>query len=363
MRINFYPFIFYDDNEALAQAFTRINIAVLTLILLFAFSYFNGFATPRDELLAYLLAAFYIAATAFYFYRVRDPARNDFTWLRLIFIFLDVTAVTLLFHLIGRYGPILFPAYLWIILGNGIRFGDRYLYIALSASLGAFAFLALSHPLLVASWPFSVGWLLAIGIIPAAFMVLVQKLKDARDELHETLKQVKYRSEHDPLTDMPNRILFNRTLETQMNSDTQERFALIFIDLDGFKEVNDTHGHNAGDAVLREVAERIRTCCDGKHFHARLGGDEFVVIYNQEHQQVPNFCGVLLDTLRTPYLDAKIDTISASVGISIFPHDADDEYLLKKYADMAMYTAKHRGKNQCAFYRDILSRDGVDFHI
>ena len=363
MRINFYPFIFYDDDEELAQAMTRINIAVLTLAVIIGFSLFGAFETQRDEVMAYVLAAFYSAATAFYFYRARDPARNGFAKLRLLFIFLDIASVTLLFHLMGRYGPLLFPAYLWIIIGNGIRFGAKYLYIALSASLGAFALLALSHPALVESWPFSIGWLLAIGIIPAAFMVLVQKLKDARDELHATLKQVKYRSEHDPLTDMPNRILFNQTLERHLNSGTENRFALIFIDLDGFKEVNDTHGHHAGDAVLCEVAERIRTCCEGKHFHARLGGDEFVVIYNQEHHEVPNFCGVLLDTLRTPYLDAQIDSISASVGISVFPHDADDEYLLKKFADMAMYTAKHRGKNQCAFYRDIHPSDGVEFHI
>ena len=170
-------------------------------------------------------------------------------------------------------------------------------------------------------------------------------------ERKQAQAQLHHLALHDPLTDLPNRNLFRHRLKATLESaaNAKTRVALLYIDLDGFKQVNDRHGHPAGDLVLCEVASRIRGCMRGHDLAGRIGGDEFVV---------------LLDALATPEqgmdIAERIRTalgpafqlrdcpvhVSASIGVAIFPIDGEDIEQLAKAADHAMYLAKKAGGNR-----------------
>ena len=129
--------------------------------------------------------------------------------------------------------------------------------------------------------------------------------------------------------------------------------ALLFIDLDGFKQVNDTLGHDAGDRLLREIAARLRGCLREGDITGRMGGDEFVVLIEQfsEVGQLEGIAQKIIETLSRPAsIRGRECRVTASVGISTFPNDGRDSQALLQSADSAMYRAKERGKNRFEFY-------------
>ena len=183
------------------------------------------------------------------------------------------------------------------------------------------------------------------------------------------LKQEKNRYEvlasYDPLTKLPNRtLLFLKLEEIRARAKREKRkFALLFLDLDNFKSINDTHGHNEGDKVLKYVAKTLRKLLRKEDTLARFGGDEFVIVL--EEAQTPRDISIvaqkIIDKLKEP-LDfgyAKY-YIGASIGISVYPDDAEDIHELIRYADTAMYTAKKNGRNRYAFFSKELEKNVVE---
>ena len=159
----------------------------------------------------------------------------------------------------------------------------------------------------------------------------------------------------DSLTGLANRTSFGPSLDqaVQRARRKNSKLALVFIDLDGFKEVNDVYGHDAGDALLIQLAGRLRANLRASDLVARLGGDEFVVVVEevQESGPIETVAKKLLAEVVRPYaLTSNEVTVTASIGISIFPDDAADAPALLKYADTAMYAAKQSGKNTWRFY-------------
>jgi len=159
----------------------------------------------------------------------------------------------------------------------------------------------------------------------------------------------------DPLTGLANRTSFGPSLDqaVQRARRKNSKLALVFIDLDGFKEINDRHGHDAGDALLVELAGRLRASLRASDLVARLGGDEFLVVVEdvQETAPIETVAKKLLSEVVRPYSAATGEAVvTASIGISIFPDDAADAQSLMKHADTAMYAAKQAGKNTWRFY-------------
>ena len=160
---------------------------------------------------------------------------------------------------------------------------------------------------------------------------------------------------HDDLTGLPNRTAFmDHTAEAVARSrGLGSRFALLFLDLDGFKEINDSLGHDAGDDLLRKVSQRIRACLRQADRLARFGGDEFLVLIDpvRRRRDVEVVTRKILKAVATPLeLDGLMATVSASIGIAMFPEDGDDPSRLLKNADAAMYQAKQGGRNALRFY-------------
>jgi diguanylate cyclase (GGDEF)-like protein/PAS domain S-box-containing protein len=175
-------------------------------------------------------------------------------------------------------------------------------------------------------------------------------------------EKVAYMAQFDALTGLPNRNLFQDRLAQAMALAKRNEWpmAVLFIDLDRFKLVNDTLGHRAGDKLLKEAAERLRSCIRGSDTVGRLGGDEFAAILTD--LAIPSNAGLvaqkIIDVVRQPFdLDGKETYVSASVGITLYPADSDSAEALVMNADAAMYRAKEQGRNNFQYFtRDMNER-------
>lgn len=165
---------------------------------------------------------------------------------------------------------------------------------------------------------------------------------------------------HDALTGLPNRNMLLERIARAIESDKQnKKIAIVFIDLDNFKKINDTEGHEAGDLLLCDASERMRSCIRDVDILARLGGDEFVIMIEAAISQsaLTRLCANILDVLAQPFLlNHHSHFISCSMGISIYPRDDVLPDGLIGKADMAMYRAKELGKNNFQFYSEELER-------
>jgi diguanylate cyclase (GGDEF)-like protein/PAS domain S-box-containing protein len=199
-------------------------------------------------------------------------------------------------------------------------------------------------------------------------------LRAISDGLEEKVRQrtaeLAFQAHHDYLTGLPNRVLFEERLERAVASAERygRRLAVLFLDLDGFKIVNDTHGHDAGDRVLKQVARRLPAGLRSSDTLARFGGDEFVVLVTEivHPLDAREVAVALLETLQGPYelLGDQI-VLRASIGISVYPEDGPDASKLLRNADVAMYEAKENGGNGVLFHTEPIGStlfDGERLH-
>jgi diguanylate cyclase (GGDEF)-like protein/PAS domain S-box-containing protein len=168
-------------------------------------------------------------------------------------------------------------------------------------------------------------------------------------------EHIKHLAFHDALTDLPNRtLLMDRINQIIINSDREPcNLALLFLDLDGFKLVNDQYGHNVGDDLLKEVAKRLLGLVRHSDIVARLGGDEFIVVLNNPKgmEKITSIATSVVSSINEPMeILGEAHRVGASVGIALFPADASTSVDLIKNADTAMYVAKGSGRNKISFY-------------
>ncbi|OQK17612.1 hypothetical protein AU255_07015 [Methyloprofundus sedimenti] len=204
----------------------------------------------------------------------------------------------------------------------------------------------------------------------------ISAIKDAKDNLEHYVAvtqdvtdyqrnkdEIKYKAYHDPLTDLPNRSLFLDRLSHAIEraSRKKNKMAILFLDLDDFKQANDTFGHEAGDSVLQTVATRLLGMMRKEDTVSRLGGDEFLILVENINltSDINVVAEKIITSIQSPLPFKGNDIyIGASMGIAIYPLDAQDSEALIKKADFAMYYAKNKGKNNFKFYQEV--PHGVD---
>jgi len=186
----------------------------------------------------------------------------------------------------------------------------------------------------------------------------------AKNEVELQKDKLDYIAYHDSLTSLPNRLLFMDRLKQSFDHSqrSQDLVGVLFIDLDRFKEINDTYGHKVGDRVLQECAKRLKSAVRNSDTVSRLGGDEFTVIIDRvKHSDVMvEVVKNILSTIRLPCLiQDKTFHLTASIGVSIFPNDGHSIHDLLKNADTAMYQAKDAGRNSYAFYNPVMTQKAL----
>jgi len=183
-------------------------------------------------------------------------------------------------------------------------------------------------------------------------------------EMKNTQERLRHYAHHDPLTNLPNRLLFSNriTHAIQRATRNKQHFAVIFLDLDHFKDINDTLGHHIGDSLLKEVAKRIKMSIRIDDTLARIGGDEFLILLEniQKDNDVIKVVEKIKKSLQPKFeLENQIIHITASMGVALYPTDGQDVDTLLKNSDAAMYSSKEQGRNRYSFYTAALTVDAM----
>ena len=222
--------------------------------------------------------------------------------------------------------------------------------------------------------------ILAIGVF-SVFMFA--HVRFVTTDLVNREAQANHLAHHDPLSGLPNRVHFTKRLDSELSRirDSNEAVAVLFLDLDKFKEVNDTHGHEAGDELIRQVARRLSETLRGGDMLSRFGGDEFAIIQTRVKgaADCASLAQRVLDSIHTPFrLNVCTVSIGVSIGIALAPNDSRERERLMKLADLALYRAKNEGRNRFSFFelgmddalrlrkaveddlRDAIARDELD---
>ncbi|MBD1835717.1 EAL domain-containing protein [Cyanobacteria bacterium FACHB-472] len=193
----------------------------------------------------------------------------------------------------------------------------------------------------------------------------ITERKQLEERLRQQSERERHQASHDRLTELPNRLLFDERLTLALDYVHQqgEMLAVMFLDLDRFKSINDTLGHAIGDQLLQQAARRIEICLKQSDMLARWGGDEFTLIlpYIHSAEDITEIAQRILKVLEAPFVFSQQELhITASIGIALAPYDGKDAETLLKNADIAMYQAKQRGRNSFQLYTADMNIQGFD---
>ncbi|WP_420102024.1 putative bifunctional diguanylate cyclase/phosphodiesterase [Bosea sp. (in: a-proteobacteria)] len=209
------------------------------------------------------------------------------------------------------------------------------------------------------------GLILVVTFAPAAEGGILMLTEDAT-ERKRTAALIEQMARFDELTGLPNRFEYNTHIAEAFArlERTGEIFALLYVDLDGFKQVNDTLGHDIGDLVLMETASRLRGVTRGNDRLARFGGDEFLLILpSANHTVVRAIAQRMIDVMARPFdADGKTVYVTASIGIAMAPHDGSNAADLLRHADTALYKAKAAGRNVLIFFNPAMAEEISERH-
>lgn len=195
--------------------------------------------------------------------------------------------------------------------------------------------------------------------------LLMQSLQQENIKVRASRKEIERLAHHDPLTELPNRIL-GEQLYTQMLTycrQHQRQLAVLFLDLDNFKPVNDSLGHSAGDLLLRELAQRLSALLNEQQQVIRFGGDEFLLLVPCDADRTPvsSLAQNIISSATQPFNIMQTNVVvSGSIGIAVVPTDGTEFNVLCRKADLAMYKAKGDGRNTFRYYDDKLDQDNID---
>jgi diguanylate cyclase (GGDEF)-like protein len=252
-----------------------------------------------------------------------------------------------------------------ILMFGSFRFTTREFLVAAGIMLAGYAavinLLMWHKPERVNVWLEAFQWLTLAFVLPCFAMVcgrlseMRQRVRKTNDELSSALATIQKMATNDTLTGLPNRAFFNEALGHAIAQSQRHArpLALFFLDLDRFKNINDTLGHGVGDRVLQEAAQRLRNAVRSSDLIARLGGDEFVLLV-EEYRDTGHLAEIASKVLKAFEPGFMVDgqelALSASVGVCAFPQDGKDAQELLACADIAMYRAKEEGRNRHCFY-------------
>ena len=343
----------FDKSEfQLKLRFILFNTLILFNVVFAGFGMVYRLTTHQTTHALVDLTYVLFALLVFFLARRSKASLNNLTWVMIVFSF---AIVSIMFY--RNLNPLTgISWYILLLLVTYVFKGDRASIIIFILSLSVIFFSSLTKQML--SLPDILLGLLPYESITFFFYVFHRYNETLKQELQDQKQRYAHLAHYDSLTEIPNRNALLTFFEEALasHSDAETHLAVLFIDLDDFKHVNDRYGHTMGDRVLRLVAERLRRQIRDSDMLARHGGDEFVIVAQSitERQDIEKVLSHIFQAMQEPIVDVKRSIrITLSIGIAITPQDGTQIDDLLKHADQAMYHAKKSGKNTYQFYEDV----------
>lgn len=334
------------NKEELSQGVARTVLSILCVSAILIIEYYNGRIVTG---IGQVLYVYPFISFAMYYYLKSN--KGDFPMRRRLIMITDHAFILYPMHLVGEWGTLFFCLILWVIVGNGMRFGSRALIESGFVGIGFYIFVVLSTPYWINNIYLATGMLVGLLFLPALFLVIINRLAQVTEKLSRELLKTHHAATHDSLSGLANRAYCYHALNDKINLAKRydEDFYIMFIDLDGFKRVNDRHGHLCGDEVIRRVSERLKAQVRESDLVVRLGGDEFAVILSSVTPafDITTYAKSVVEILAEPIIHHSKDiSVTASIGISRYPIDGSTAESLINAADIEMYNSKRSGKNK-----------------
>lgn len=322
------------DSE-FEQSIIRIVLGSLVMGYLLSFTPYQGWMLPCFTGFLLVGASLSICIRKF----------PGFYWWRILFgQIVDLGAISIDIYLCGEASLPVIGVYLWVIVGNGFRFGIPFLYSAIAISTVFFLLVGFTEPFLAEHPYLTFGITIAHIIVPFYFALLLKSLT-------ETKKRLEYLSEFDGLTGVLNRRKFNELINAEFARLKRKPgpFCVALIDLDHFKRVNDDFGHLAGDQVLKDVAKTLDASCRNIDFVARYGGEEFALLLpgltKTEGQIVGERIREKIATTEFK-IEGRNHNVTISMGVACWQENYTRAEDWLGIADKSLYTAKEEGRDR-----------------
>lgn len=331
------------------QSIIRIVINIICVLYFTAILYIEGVTEDR-VFSAQAVAMYFIVSLGIFLHILYKPQKNAVR--RCVGIISDMSIISFALYNTGAVAFVAFPLYLWVSIGNGLRFGQAYLIAAVAASVIGFSFTFAFSPYLHEQRYMGIGILLSLIALPIYYSILINRLNISNRRLNELLEKTSIMATHDNLTGLANRNLFYDRLNQAIKlfQRSQQECTVLFIDLDGFKPINDKLGHVVGDKLLKQVADRIIKNIRNYDTASRFGGDEFVLlIENIDLKKAKKIAHKILNAISQRYsVEGNNLIITASIGVTAISDCGANVTIsnIIQNADNAMYQAKTKGKNQ-----------------
>jgi diguanylate cyclase (GGDEF)-like protein len=331
-------------HEELYYGYRRILTygGVLFLTLLLYFYYKNTpFGMNFIESSVWIVVMGFGALLHYYFIH-KYP--NQFPVARKIIPnLMDITLLTYLVILFGQHSVFLFVLYILITMRVGLSFGKIFFYLSFLFSALSWAVILYFSAYWQQHYDFLATFAASTFLAPFLYLNYVERLHQKQQELHYILEDIRYEANLDPLTGVYNRKTYKEIGARLIKE--RVPFAMLYIDLNDFKQINDVHGHHIGDKVLKELTKKLQTLLCEYDTLARIGGDEFVILLSRRHHSVKEFLDAVQHHATGTYKIGRIRlNIKLSVGVALYPETGRDLHTLSEYADKAMYQAK-KGPN------------------
>ena len=342
-------------QEELYYSYRRM-LSFAGLFVLFSFLYYYYQQTVYS---AYFLESIFwvivlgISALLHYYFLHKFPDAF-FVARKLIPMALDISVLTIMLIRFDDHGVFLLLLYILVVMRIGLTYGKIYFYISIMMTFASWALVLNVSPYWQEHYSFLATFAATTFLTPFIYLNYITRIHDEKQELNHILENVSYHANLDPLTGAYNRKSYekvgNHLIEAQVP------FALLYIDLNHFKQINDRYGHHVGDLVLKKVTHTLHTLLTEQDILARIRGDEFVILLSRKHHSVKKTVWAIEDHIIGTYkLEKYKIPISLSIGISLYPENGKSMKELSSYADQAMYHAKNNHESHHCFYDDIKS--------
>ena len=345
--------IYYQEEQKyVSERF--IGLVILALVAFVLSGQSSGQFYEKSLFTGFLLLALILFSVVHYYFINTYPGK----WIgfrKHLLIMADLGVLTYLIINFGETGLFFFPLYILIVMRSGLSFGVSFFYSSLGLAGVSWLALITYSPYWEAHRDIIATFAVTTFLLPLFYLKFITRVHEENYELTQTLNDVSYDANYDELTGVANRKKYKEMIQELL--DDKVPFALLFIDLNKFKVINDTHGHHIGDEILKEVARRLSESVDEDDFLARLGGDEFVIITRRKKSYMKKFVAKLERVVIGRHKIGKIVVpIELSIGISFYPDDNQSAMMLGKFADEAMYCAKKTENSYHCFYHEIAER-------